>query len=177
MSLFAINSTQQYLDYTGQDTAVVNQVTQYFTVFKQSRSADAAVLAVTLGKLLPVLSARITRVSRALTSQGRILADTRIYGNQFAGSASVLSAPTVNNMQNLVSGDANGTTSPDSAVDAFNAAASSFKDESELLVSSSSYYSAYSGHLKDRNERLMVELQNLTNDYNFFTIVYSVLVS
>jgi hypothetical protein len=172
MPLTAINSTNQYLAYSAQDTATRADIDAYLSgssTIPAITKAAAAVLAQDVSALLTQLQTRIGQVERAVRSQGRVFVDTKRYGTDFQEMADSLSIPLVVDMRQRAQ-------TGSSEVTGMSSVGSDLENVSHYASSSADFYTAYAGHLRDRRERLGSELRDLTDAYNFLIMVYEVAV-
>ena len=171
MSLTSIYSSSQYSDYSTSDTTLESDATSNFSsVTTKTSAALIARLMTSITATLPYLADRIAEINRALASQGRVFADTTGYASVFSTRATALSPAVADSIRR----DSWVNSTEDTyAVSSTNLIRNLGIDSSD----NASFYRAYAAHVRNRCSRLNTELTDLTEAYDFLTIVYSILVA
>lgn len=166
-SLLSINTSDQYKVDLASQIATREQLDAYLIGLTPSNASD---IVIAIDTLLPIVNARIDEISKELKSIGRILTDTMNYAQGIKRDIEALSFANINNLLTK------SATSADAAT--VSAAQQIFLDNNFELVkryryeaSLSEFYSKYSAHLQDRQERLMNSLKTMVTVHDNLTMI------
>jgi hypothetical protein len=160
----ALNSSEQYLTDSAVAAASRNDLTAYLSSLTPANKAD---LRAAIGRILPIVNARLNAISQELKSTGFILSDTMNYAKGFSQEVDDLNFVNVNS---LLTKSASGASSAGKTI--FLTDNFELMKQYQFKKSLAEFYRRYSAHLQDRRERLSNDMQTLTTVHDNLTVIW-----